>query len=131
MHIQNFRFALAQLVLPALMLTSARAQNTPRAPLAPLPAPLGLPAPGPATDAPYAPQPIVAGGVVVTLYPAGSPFLNMARAREAEQYNMSQGMPGRFSNIVNIHNPSIEVHVVDRSLNSGAAEFCSFRQRQQ
>ena len=30
-------------------------------------------------------------------------------------------MPGRISSIVNIHNPSIEVHPVDRSLNTGAA----------
>ena len=121
MHTHIFRFALAPLVLSALTLFNVGAQTTPRAPLAPLPAPLGLPAPGSATDAPYAPQPIVAGGLVVALYPAGSPFLNMARVREAEQYNMNQSVPGRFSNIVNIHNPSIEVHVVDRSLNTGAA----------
>jgi endo-1,4-beta-xylanase len=45
----------------------------------------------------------------------------MERVHEAEQYNISQTVPGRIGSIVNIHNPSIEVHVVDRSLNTGAA----------
>jgi endo-1,4-beta-xylanase len=45
----------------------------------------------------------------------------MDRIREAEQYNMSQAAPGRISSIVNIHNPSIEVHTVDRGINTGAA----------
>jgi endo-1,4-beta-xylanase len=45
----------------------------------------------------------------------------MDRIREAEKYNMSQSVPGRIGSIVNIHNPSIEVHPVDRSLNTGAA----------
>jgi endo-1,4-beta-xylanase len=57
---------------------------------------------------------------VVTLYPPGSPFLKADRVREAEQYNMSQAVPGRISSIVNIHNPSIEWHPVDRALNTGA-----------
>jgi endo-1,4-beta-xylanase len=34
---------------------------------------------------------------------------------------MSETVPGRINSIVNIHNPSIEVHRVDRSLNTGAA----------
>ena len=34
---------------------------------------------------------------------------------------MSQAVPGRISSIVNIHNPSIEVHPVDRGINTGAA----------
>src|SRR5258706_7151245 len=33
---------------------------------------------------------------------------------------MSQSVPGRISSNVNIHNPSIEVHTVDRGLNTGA-----------
>jgi acetyl esterase/lipase len=107
---------LTLLLMPALAIA-----QTPRAPLAPLPAPLAVPKPGPATDAPYAPTAILPGGVVVTLYPPGSHFLNMARVREAEQYNMSQAAPGRVSSIVNIHNPSIEVHTVDRGINTGAA----------
>lgn len=88
--------------------------------LPPLPGPLGVPKPGPVTDGPYAPQPILPGGVVVPLYPAGSPMLKADRVKEAEVYNMSQTVPGRINSIVNIHNPSIEFHGVDRSLNTGA-----------
>lgn len=58
---------------------------------------------------------------MVTLFPPGSPYLKMDRVREPEQYSMSQSAPGRVNNIVSIHNPSIEVHTVDRSLNTGAA----------
>jgi len=97
------------------------ATAAPHAALPPLPAPQGAPKPGPATDAPYAPTPLLPGGVVVTLYPPGSPYLKMDRIREPEQYNMSQDAPGRVNSIVNIHNPSIEVHTVDRGLNTGAA----------
>lgn len=83
--------------------------------------PPGVPKPGPTNDAPYAPQPILQGGVVIALYPPGSPFLKMERVREAEQYNMNRAVPGRISSIVNIHNPSIEVHTVDGGINTGAA----------
>ncbi len=109
--------------LPLLILglASACAQTPASAQLPPLPAPQGLPKPGPVTGAPYAPTPIVAGGVVLPLYPPGSPFLKMERAREAETYNMSQTVPGRINSIVNIHNPSIEFHPVDRGLRTGAA----------
>jgi endo-1,4-beta-xylanase len=67
------------------------------------------------------PQPIVTGGVVITLYPEGSPYLKTETVREAEQLNMSQSVPGRISSIVNIHNPSIEFHAVDKAINTGAA----------
>ena len=100
-----------------LLLSAAGSAQT----LPPLPAPLGVPKAGVATDAPYAPQPILAGGVVVPLYPAGSPFLKADRVREPEQYNLSQAVPGRISSIINIHNPSIEVHTVERGINTGAA----------
>lgn len=89
--------------------------------LPPLPAPQLIPQPGPATGSPYAPRPIVPGGVVVPLYAPGSAFLKMDRAGEPETYNLSQTVPGRISSIVNIHNPSIEFHPVDRGLNTGAA----------
>ncbi len=105
------------LLVTILTLSKAIAQS----PLPPLPAPMGVPKPGPATDAPYAPQPILPGGVVVPLYPPGSLFLKADRVREAEVYNMSQTVPGRINSIVNIHNPSIEAHLVDRGLNTGAA----------
>jgi len=113
--------AFPALLWTVLAATAGSAQNAPRATLAPLPAPLGVPKPGPANDAPYAPLPILPGGVVVPLYPPGSPLLKAERVREAEQYNMSGAVPGRINSIVNIHNPSIEVHTVDRGLNTGAA----------
>ena len=114
------------LMLAGIASTAALAQTqTPATPpttrpaLPPIPAPLGVPKPGPATDQPYAPQPILQGGIVMTLFPPGSQYLNMDRIREPEQYNMSSAVPGRIGSIVNIHNPSIEVHTVDGSLNTG------------
>ncbi len=92
-----------------------------RAPLPALPKPLAVPAPGAMTDAPYAPTSILPGGVVVTLFPPGSPYLKSEHVREPEQYSMSAASPGRVNSIVNIHNPSIEVHTVDRGINTGAA----------
>jgi acetyl esterase/lipase len=128
MRRMGIRFAFTPLLLSTLALVNADAQNASqlataagRATLAPLPAPLGVPKPGPATDAPYAPLPILPGGIVVPLYPPGSPFLKMDRVREPEHYNMSQTVPGRINSIVNIHNPSIEIHTVERGLNTGAA----------
>ena len=91
-----------------------------QAKLPPPPAPMNLPKPAPATDAPYAPQPILPGGLVVPLYPPGSPFLKMDKIKEPEVYNMSQAVPGRISSIIGIHNPSIEWHPVDRGLNTGS-----------
>src|SRR5947209_13056641 len=78
---------------PALSPTSAESASIP----------LGIPKPGPATDAPYAPQPILPGGIVVPLYAPDSPRLNRAKIREAEKYNMG-GSPGRIQSIVSIHN---------------------------
>ncbi len=88
---------------------------------APLPAPLGIPQPSMANDSPYAPQPILQGGVVLPLYAADSPFIKKDRVCESEQYNLSQAVPGRISSIVNIHNPSIEVHTVEGGINTGVA----------
>jgi hypothetical protein len=87
----------------------------------PAPAALAIPKPAEATDQPYAPQSILQGGIVLTLYTPDSPYLKKERIREAEKYNLSKDVPGRISSIVNIHNPSIEVHLVDRSLNTGSA----------
>jgi len=86
-----------------------------------VPPPLGIPKPGPTNDVAYAPQPIVQGGIVMPLYPPDSPLLKKDRLLEAEQYNMSKSVPGRINSIVNIHNPSIEVHTVDGGINTGAA----------
>jgi len=103
------------LLMPGIVF--AQNTNEGRAPLVGL----AVPKPGPTNDAPYSPQPILQGGVVLPLYPAGSPFLKSERVREAEQYNMSKSVPGRINSIVNIHNPSIELHTVDGGLNTGAA----------
>ncbi len=119
--------AIVPRTLPFLWVTlmvSAGAQSpaaASRTALPPLPAPIGVPKPGAPADGPYAPLPILQGGLVIPLYPPGSPFLKMDRVREPEQYNLSQSVPGRINSIVNIHNPSIEVHTVERSLNTGAA----------
>ena len=89
--------------------------------LPPIPAPLNIPQPGPVTDAPYVPQPILQGGIVLPLFPPDSPYLNTNRLREAEVYTLSTSVPGRIQSIVNIHNPSIEVHLVEGGINTGAA----------
>lgn len=93
----------------------------PPAPLPPLPAPMNVPKPAPATAAPYAPQPILPGGVVVPLFPPDSPYLKKQRLNEAEVYNLNGAAPGRIASIVNIHNPSIEFHAGNRALNTGVA----------
>jgi BD-FAE protein len=87
--------------------------------LPPLPAPMGIPTPGPKTDAPYAPQPILSGGVVIPLYPPDSPYLNKAKITEPEKYSFFS--PNEIGSIINIHNPSIEFHPGDGKLNTGAA----------
>lgn len=84
--------------------------------LPPLPAPQMVPKPG--TEG--VPQALLPGGIVIPLYAPGSPLLKAERVKEAEVYNLSQAVPGRVSSIVNIHNPSIEVHLVERGINTGA-----------
>ena len=88
----------------------------------PLPAPLAVPAPGPAapSGAAYAPTAILPGGIILPLYAPGSPFLKADRMNEPEHYNMNKDVPGRINSIVNIHNPSIEIHTVDSGFNTGA-----------
>lgn len=108
---------LARITAPFLLTLAASAQ----AQLSALPKPQAAPAPGPATDAPYAPTAILPGGIVVTLFPPGSPYLKADKVREAEVYNMSSAVPGRVSSIVNIHNPSIEIHTVEGGINTGVA----------
>jgi endo-1,4-beta-xylanase len=69
--------------------------------------------------APFVPEPILQGGLVLPLYPADSPHLKSSRLHEAEFLNRSKTVPGRISWITNIHNPSIEFHPVEASLNTG------------
>jgi endo-1,4-beta-xylanase len=108
------------LILLAAVAASAQTAAPSKPALPALPAPMGVPKPAPAGDTAYAPQPILAGGVVIPLYPPNSPFLKADRVKEPEKYNMSQAVPGRISSIVSIHNPSIEFHPVERALNTGA-----------
>ena len=50
-----------------------------------IPAAQGIPAPGPATGGPYAPQPIVAGGIVIRpVKPAWARFAWPGEAKAAE-----------------------------------------------
>jgi endo-1,4-beta-xylanase len=109
------------LLLACPLSRGADAANAATTPLPPLPAALNIPKPAAATEAPYAPQPILPGGVVVPLFPPDSPYLKKERVREAEVYNMSGAAPGQIASIVNIHNPSIEFHAGNRSLNTGTA----------
>src|SRR6187551_313915 len=101
--------------------TPPAAPRSPKSVLGATPSPQRVPTPGPATDQPYMPQAILAGGVVVPIYPPGSPMLKADRIKEAEVYNMAGGVPGRIASIVNIHNPSIELHRVPGGMNTGAA----------
>ena len=120
----RIQLAFAPLLLALLVAAPLAAQDAPSAAapaLPPLPAPMNIPAPGPDTGAPYAPQPILPGGVVVTLFPPGSHYLNAEHVHEPEVYSMDRNVPGRISSIVNIHNPSIEVHTVDSNHSTGAA----------
>jgi endo-1,4-beta-xylanase len=74
-------------------------------------------------SAPFVPEPILAGGKVLSLYPATSPRLKRERLHEPEKYNTSlRNKSDRTVNVINIHNPSIEVHLVgDEPSNTGAA----------
>jgi endo-1,4-beta-xylanase len=114
---KSFRLSLAFLAA----ISSASVVSPHAAELPPLPKPLRIPAPGPATDAPYAPQPILPGGMVIPLYPPDSPHLKADRVREPEAYNVSRTVPARINYITNIHNPSIEIHRVEGSINTGTA----------
>jgi endo-1,4-beta-xylanase len=90
-------------------------------PLPPVPAPQAVPKPGPVTKGAYMPQALLPGGIVMPLFPAGSPYLNAKRVSEAEVYTMDPVVPGRVARIVNIHNPSIEVHLAGGGNNTGTA----------
>jgi acetyl esterase/lipase len=110
---------IAILVACAMIGSPAIAQT--KAPLPPIPAPQSIPKPAADTGQPYAPQAILPGGIVVPLFPPNSPYLKADKLHVPEKYNMSQAVPGRISSIVSIHNPSIEVHMVEKSINTGTA----------
>lgn len=71
----------------------------------------------------FQPAPIVPGGQILALYPPDSPLLKKDRLEDPEKYNTASGKPdGPITNVINIHNPSIEVHLVpEGDLNTGSA----------
>jgi endo-1,4-beta-xylanase len=103
------------------VLISAAAFAQGKAPLPALPPAQTIPKPGPDDGQPYAPQSILPGGIVVPLFAPSSSYLKAEKLHVPEVYNMSQTVRGRISSIVSIHNPSIEVHTVEKSINTGTA----------
>jgi acetyl esterase/lipase len=73
--------------------------------------------------APFKPELILPGGVVLPLYPPGSPHLKQERIHEAERYNTAlKNKSDKVLTVLNIHNPSIESHLAgDEAPNTGAA----------
>lgn len=69
----------------------------------------------------FKPEPIMPGGEIIPLYPPDSPFLNKTRISEPEKYNSTfDKKPDHIVNVLNVHNPSIEVHLVpDDAKNTG------------
>ncbi|MDX2024229.1 MAG: alpha/beta hydrolase fold domain-containing protein [Deltaproteobacteria bacterium] len=120
----RLRSQLLKCVVSTVLALSPAASAAPARPAVtkpppPTPDPQFIPQPATSTDAPYSPQALYPGGVVMPLYPAGSPHLNAERVREAEQYTMTSGVSGRVQHIVNIHNPSIEIHRAEPAFNTG------------
>ncbi len=74
-------------------------------------------APRKPSDGPYTPKLIMPGGLLLPLYAPDSPMLKKERIHEAEIYNSAGGGnsgKGPIINVINIHNPSIEVHLVPK-----------------
>ncbi len=72
------------------------------------------------------PKPLVPGAKVVTLWPKGSPALRpLAGYDKPEVFNMTKGKPDRVQSVVNIHNPSIEVHLAPPDKANGMAIIVS------
>jgi endo-1,4-beta-xylanase len=72
-------------------------------------------------DGPFVPEPAFPGGIVLPLYPPDSPRLNRERIHEAERYNSTSAKSNTLLNTINIHNPTIEVHLAKDRANNGAA----------
>lgn len=71
----------------------------------------------------FVPEPILQGGLVLPLYPADSSRLKKERIHEPERYNTAlKNKSEKIMTALNIHNPSIEVHLTgDDPANTGAA----------
>jgi acetyl esterase/lipase len=76
------------------------------------------------SDGPFQPEMIAPDGIILPLYDPDSPLVKKERIHEAEIYNSANGGKGSkrpITNVINIHNPTIEVHLAkDRSLNGTA-----------
>jgi endo-1,4-beta-xylanase len=73
-------------------------------------------------DGPFLPAAALPGGIVLALYPKDSPLLKQERTHEAERYNTSGKSADKLLNTLNIHNPTIEVHLAPADPpNTGAA----------
>ena len=73
-------------------------------------------------DGPFLPAPALPGGIVLALYPKDSPELKRDRLHETENYNSTSGGGGqRVQSTLNIHNPSIEIHLANGRTSNGAA----------
>ena len=108
-------------ILAACALIGSAAIAQTKAPLPPLPAPQSIPKPAADTGQPYAPQAILPGGIVVPLFPPNSPYLKADKIHVPEIYKLSKTVHGHIGSIVSIHNPSIEVHMVEKAINTGTA----------
>ena len=68
------------------------------------------------------PKPLVPGAQVVVLWPKGSPALRALPGYDKpEQFNLSKSKPDFVQSVVNIHNPSIEVHLAPADKANGMA----------
>ncbi len=72
-------------------------------------------------DGPFLPEAALPGGIVLPLYPADSKLLKHDRIHEAEKYNTTGQQTTKLLNTLNIHNPSIEVHLAEDRAANGAA----------
>ena len=66
-------------IIIALLAASLASPAFAQTPLPPAPPPQDVPKPGPVTKGPYMPQALLPGGIVMPLWPAGSPYLNAKR----------------------------------------------------
>ncbi|MCY2974315.1 MAG: alpha/beta hydrolase fold domain-containing protein [Planctomycetota bacterium] len=73
------------------------------------------------SDGPFLPEPAINGGLVMALYAPDSDKLNKDRIHEAERYNTAGKSSTKLLNTLNIHNPSIEVHLAPNRSQNGAA----------
>ncbi len=74
-----------------------------------------------AADGPFVPEAALPGGVVIPLYAPDSPLLKKDRIHEAEKYNTTGQAGPKLLNTLNIHNPSIEVHLAEDRTKTGTA----------